>query len=120
MQVYNCLLFFQIFASYDDNEIGALEGEEIEGYVPTDSERLLQYAEEFKKPKEFFINNTENLQSLHNLYSSSDEEELIKVPVTSKSEDKWDCESILSTYSNIYNHPKLISENLVSVFICIK
>lgn len=25
-------------------------------------------------------------------------------------ERKWDCESILSTYSNIYNHPKLISE----------
>ena len=23
-------------------------------------------------------------------------------------EAKWDCESILSTYSNIYNHPKLI------------
>lgn len=25
-------------------------------------------------------------------------------------EPKWDCETILSTYSNIYNHPKLISE----------
>ena len=25
---------------------------------------------------------------------------------------KWDCESILSTYSNIYNHPKLIAEPL--------
>ncbi len=25
-------------------------------------------------------------------------------------ERKWDCESILSTYSNIYNHPQLISE----------
>merc|ERR1712137_1395770 len=34
--------------------------------------------------------------------TSSDDED---VP-----ERKWDCESILSTYSNIYNHPKLISE----------
>ena len=28
----------------------------------------------------------------------------------SEPERKWDCESILSTYSNIYNHPQLISE----------
>ena len=29
---------------------------------------------------------------------------------TSKPGERWDCESILSTYSNIYNHPKLITE----------
>ena len=41
-------------------------------------------------------------------------------------ERKWDCESILSTYSNIYNHPKLISEPLnnkikgtVNIFILV-
>lgn len=27
-----------------------------------------------------------------------------------KEKEKWDCESILSTYSNLYNHPKLIKE----------
>ena len=27
-----------------------------------------------------------------------------------RKEEKWDCESIISTYSNIYNHPKLIEE----------
>ena len=28
--------------------------------------------------------------------------------------ERWDCESILSTYSNLYNHPKLIRNlNLV-------
>merc|ERR1719410_2863437 len=32
-----------------------------------------------------------------------------KIRVQDK-EDKWDCESILSTYSTLYNHPKLISE----------
>ena len=26
-----------------------------------------------------------------------------------KEEEKWDCESVLTTYSNIYNHPKLIA-----------
>ncbi len=26
-------------------------------------------------------------------------------------QQKWDCESILSTYSNLYNHPTLIKDN---------
>lgn len=30
--------------------------------------------------------------------------------VIEKPKEKWDCESILSTYSNLYNHPKLIEE----------
>lgn len=29
--------------------------------------------------------------------------------------EKWDCQSILSTYSNIYNHPKLIEEPQVVI-----
>lgn len=29
--------------------------------------------------------------------------------------EKWDCESILSTYSNIYNRPKVITENRIKV-----
>lgn len=29
-----------------------------------------------------------------------------------KEKEKWDCESILSTYSNIFNHPKLIKESV--------
>jgi len=43
-------------------------------------------------------------------YSSSEDEDLEKLTVDAREKDKWDCESILSTYSNIYNHPKLISE----------
>eukprot|EP00118_Oscarella_pearsei_P009003 m.49298 g.49298 ORF g.49298 m.49298 type:complete len:54 (+) comp33972_c0_seq13:1357-1518(+) len=26
------------------------------------------------------------------------------------SDEKWDCESVLSTYSNLYNHPTKIKE----------
>lgn len=37
-------------------------------------------------------------------------EELVDYEVEDAKEKKWDCESILSTYSNIYNHPKLIDE----------
>ena len=41
---------------------------------------------------------------------SDNEQALEKLVVEAREKDKWDCESILSTYSNIYNHPKLISE----------
>merc|ERR1712154_142260 len=45
------------------------------------------------------------------LLDVSDEEaedlEIVKVDDKGK---HWDCESILSTYSTLYNHPKLISE----------
>ena len=37
------------------------------------------------------------------------ETERVELDVGRK-EEKWDCESIISTYSNIYNHPKLIEE----------
>lgn len=42
--------------------------------------------------------------------NSDDEPDLTKLVVEARERDKWDCESILSTYSNIYNHPKLINE----------
>merc|ERR1739844_823509 len=32
------------------------------------------------------------------------------VEVDEENEDNFDCESILTTYSTLYNHPKLISE----------
>lgn len=40
-----------MFEEYDDNEIGALDCEEIEGFVPATSDVLLQCAEEFRKDK---------------------------------------------------------------------
>lgn len=40
----------------------------------------------------------------------SDQEDDSDTSDEGEPERKWDCESILSTYSNIYNHPKLISE----------
>ena len=40
----------------------------------------------------------------------SGEEESESISSEEEPEKKWDCESILTTYSNIYNHPRLISE----------
>lgn len=36
--------------------------------------------------------------------------EVISVDMPGAKRAKWDCESVLSTYTNIYNHPTLIRE----------
>lgn len=46
--------------------------------------------------------------------SSEDEKNLEELIVDAREKDKWDCQSIISTYSNIYNHPKVISEPKVN------
>ena len=40
--------------------------------------------------------------------SSSSESDVEKIEVPTK--PQWDCESVLSTYSNLYNHPTKIKE----------
>ena len=44
--------FFQMFANYDELEIGALECEEIEGEIDTDSQLFKIAAEEFEKDRQ--------------------------------------------------------------------
>ncbi|XP_012214437.1 protein LTV1 homolog [Linepithema humile] len=108
--------FEKMYSVYDENEIGALDCDEIEGYVGHDSDLILQYAEEFKKKQN---EDTENIAKLmtdrmkiveRECSSSEDEDVQNRLVVDARTKDRWDCESILSTYSNIYNHPKLIPE----------
>lgn len=102
--------FEKMFEEYDENEIGALDTEEIEGYMPENSDILLQYAEEFEREqkKEFLDKEkmTEKVMECVELLGDEEEFEYVQV----KEKPKWDCETILSTYSNLYNHPKLIKE----------
>ncbi|KAK9304992.1 hypothetical protein QLX08_003724 [Tetragonisca angustula] len=108
--------FEKMYAAYDEDEIGALDCDEIEGYIAPNSDLVLQCATEFEKQQN---ENTDNIAQLmkdrmkilDKEYSSSeDEDSLEELVVDAREKDKWDCESIISTYSNIYNHPKLISE----------
>ncbi|KAK7793031.1 hypothetical protein R5R35_004462 [Gryllus longicercus] len=101
--------FEQLFAEYDDNEIGALDSEEIEGHLTQNSDLLEQCIEDFEKRNATHKHEVDKtLKIIENQYTDSeDETELLEVPDKT---EKWDCESILSTYSNLYNHPKLISE----------
>ena len=101
-----------MFRGYEESEIGPLECEEIEGFLSPQDEMLLKLAEEQKKVKreELTLREKTVAAFVENSLdeNSSSEEEFDKI-VIDKSE-KWDCESILSTYSNLYNHPAKITE----------
>lgn len=103
--------FEKFFENYDEPEIGALDCEEIEGHLELGDELMQQCLVEFKRDdgldeykKEWDVERIKKIQD----GNDSSEDELIEVPVDKN--NRWDCESILSTYSNIYNHPKLIEE----------
>ncbi|XP_063629480.1 protein LTV1 homolog [Cydia splendana] len=103
--------FEKMFLEYDDTELGALDCEEIEGFMPESHAMLLQAAEEFEESrrrqqldKEREIARVQRLQEIEE--ESEEELETVEVP----REERWDCETILSTYSNLYNHPKIIEE----------
>ena len=105
--------FEEFFADYDDENLGGLDCEEIEGFKPETSEVMKQVLSKFEKDQklERQLMDKPSLP-VHVAEAMSDEEkEVVAVDEgANKREDKWDCESIISTYSNIYNHPKLISE----------
>lgn len=109
--------FEKMYSVYDDNEIGALDWDEIEGHLAPDSNMVLECAKEFEQlQKEDTENITEVMRERMKIIeqcSSSDEDDLEKLVVDARETEKWDCESILSTYSNIYNHPKLIVEKKI-------
>lgn len=107
----------------NDCEIGALDFDEIEGSIdPNNSEVLAALAEEYqiqKNQKDFYEKDFDVKKFYENYKKRQNEtkenEELTEVEIIESSKkrdsDRWDCESILSTYSNLYNRPKLISES---------
>lgn len=105
--------FEKFYEQYDDDEIGALDNAELEGSIQVDSNRLQEVLSDYYKEK---AENCVKLNTLEpfedqdlpmNELSESEEEEIITV-VLEEAKEKWDCESICSTYSNLYNHPQLI------------
>nr|SVE74273.1 EOG090X08PQ [Daphnia barbata] len=113
--------FEQMMAQYDDEEMGALDCEEIEGHITLQDEEVLKLAEAYEYEKTEGVrlgreigkvarDEVEGAVERYLEKYESDEENYSSSSDEGEQERKWDCESILSTYSNIYNHPKLISE----------
>jgi len=98
-----------MFEGYDDTEIGALDCDEIEGDINPDSDLLLKYAEEFEndRKKEELVN--EKIKQLA-VEDKDDESDSLSDSSDEEKKDRWDCESILSTYSNTKNRPRIIKE----------
>jgi protein LTV1 len=53
----------------------------------------------------------EIILAAHENQSDPDTDEDVLAPYLIEKEKEWDCESIISTYSNLENHPTLISED---------
>ncbi|XP_023295563.2 protein LTV1 homolog [Lucilia cuprina] len=108
--------FERFYATYDDPELGDLATEEIEGSWGQKHPYVLNCLKQFKKSDQILEYNKEwdqkRLEKYRNVVDGDNDpnEELEEVEVEDPKEKKWDCESILSTCSNIYNHPKLIDE----------
>ncbi|CAO2628426.1 Protein LTV1 homolog [Lemmus lemmus] len=108
--------FEKFYEQYDDVEIGALDNAELEGSIQVDSSRLQEVLNDYFKEKAekygsssfsyvVFLPSDQDLPT--NELDESENEEMITV-VVQEEKEKWDCESICSTYSNLYNHPQLI------------
>ncbi|CAH0696421.1 unnamed protein product [Spodoptera exigua] len=103
--------FEKMFAEYDDTEVGALDLEEIEGFMPETHNMLLQAAEHFEESqRKYQLDKEKEIARINRLQEIEEESEEELVTVRVDPEEKWDCETILSTYSNLYNHPKVIEE----------
>lgn len=103
--------FEKFFENYDETEIGPLDCEEIEGHLGLQDEMLRRYADQYKKEQEIESYNKKwDVERIKRISNLNDEEEMVELEVDVDRKKRWDCESILSTNSNIYNHPKLIQE----------
>uniref|UniRef100_A0AAY4AFG9 Protein LTV1 homolog n=1 Tax=Denticeps clupeoides TaxID=299321 RepID=A0AAY4AFG9_9TELE len=107
--------FEKFYEQFDDDEIGPLDNAELEGFIDPSSTRLEEVIKDYFKQKEKECQKPEDLgpKELPVLNEEreddDDEREMEEIEVEPPA-DKWDCETIISRYSNLYNRPKVIGE----------
>ena len=118
--------FEEFMAEYDEENVGGLELDEIEGVKNEQSETMKhilgvhqkELARERPGPPE-----SEEVQKrlIESLVDSNEKThtDLLELEDRDQNKEKWDCQSILSTYSNLYNHPRLITEHRIKVCVYI-
>uniref|UniRef100_UPI00398E5347 protein LTV1 homolog n=1 Tax=Pristiophorus japonicus TaxID=55135 RepID=UPI00398E5347 len=106
--------FEKLYEEYDDDEIGALDHHELEGIIQVDSTRLGEVIADYHTQKARDCQMPDDLGPRGEVLLKEEEEgeETVEMEtlVIEEPTEQWDCESILSTYSNLYNHPKLIAD----------
>ncbi|XP_067844637.1 protein LTV1 homolog [Heptranchias perlo] len=104
--------FEKLYEEYDDDEIGALDHHELEGSIQVDSTRLGEVITDYHTQKAKDCQMPDELGPRGDVVLNEEEGEKgeLETLVIEEATERWDCESILSTYSNLYNHPKLITD----------
>ncbi|XP_040285176.1 protein LTV1 homolog [Bufo bufo] len=105
--------FEKFYEQFDDDEIGALDNAELEGFIHADSSRLQDVVEDYfrERAKECVkLKDMQHRSELDLIEEDEEEKEEMQTIVIEEPGEKWDCESILSTYSNLYNHPQMIKD----------
>ena len=107
--------FEKVMEEYDDDQIGELSDDDEGGDKMGQEDQVLMEGAIKELVVEYDISKLESEKIEHKAVidvhvdsDGDDNEEFEKYAVPEK--EKWDCESIISTYSNLYNHPKLIKE----------
>ncbi|XP_038131271.1 protein LTV1 homolog [Cyprinodon tularosa] len=106
--------FEKFYEQFDDDEIGALDNAELEGFIGPDSGRLEEVIRDYFKEKQKDSLRPEDLGPKElpvvKEEEEDEEEEEMETVVIEAPQENWDCETIISTYSNLYNRPKIIEE----------
>jgi len=112
--------FDKIFDEYADEEIGALDMRPINEQGATIEDDLVkQTVEQFEQQQaqsdekiELIALEKTKLMARRLIDEEEKEEATTTVLIQEEPTDgeKWDCQSILSTYSNLSNHPKIIRQ----------
>lgn len=104
--------FEKFYEQFDEDEIGALDNAELEGFIEPDSARLQEIIKDYfvQKGKEYLRPDDLGPKELMAVKEEEEEEQEMEKLVIEAPTEKWDCETIISTYSNLYNRPKIIPD----------
>uniref|UniRef100_A0A8C5PRZ1 Protein LTV1 homolog n=1 Tax=Leptobrachium leishanense TaxID=445787 RepID=A0A8C5PRZ1_9ANUR len=92
--------FEKFYEQFDDDEIGALDNAELEGFIRSDSNRLQEVIEDYYKQKAKECIKLEDRTPREGMDMDIEEvegdNEEMETVVVEEPREKWDCESILS------------------------
>ncbi|XP_063848884.1 protein LTV1 homolog [Scylla paramamosain] len=101
---------------YGEDQVGALDGEDIDGFVGEESplfRQALQHSrlhlqEDTQDDQDRIIKWIKDMQERRG-YSEQEEKEEVEVS-DEEGKEQWDCETILTMNSTLYNHPRTITD----------
>lgn len=103
---------------YGEEQVGALDGEDIEGFVGEESPLFRQALLHSKKKlqddtledQDRIIKWIKDMQDRRGSQEDEEKEEVELWDDADHPKERWDCESILTLNSTLYNHPRTITD----------